>query len=174
MAAGSPAPAHWWASRFLTKMLQAFLVLPAFALVYLIAAPTALRRRFLHLLAAFATMIVSLGWWVAIVELTPASLRPYVGGSQSNSVLELIFGYNGLAGSSATAAGGGRAAVLGRRRVVRLAVGITRLFEGVSGGMISWLIPGALVLGASRWPSSAAPPGPTSCGPCCSGPAGWW
>ena len=41
-------------------------------------------------------MIVSAGWWVAIVELWPASSRPYIGGSQTNSVLELIFGYNGL------------------------------------------------------------------------------
>ncbi|MET1004525.1 MAG: glycosyltransferase family 39 protein, partial [Propionibacteriaceae bacterium] len=62
---------------FLTKMLQAFLVLPAFALVYLIAAPTTLRKRLLHLVAAFGAMIVSLGWWVAIVELVPASWRPY-------------------------------------------------------------------------------------------------
>ena len=45
---------------FLTKMMQAFLVLPAFALVYLIAAPTSLRRRLLHLLGALASMIVSL------------------------------------------------------------------------------------------------------------------
>jgi 4-amino-4-deoxy-L-arabinose transferase-like glycosyltransferase len=61
---------------FLTKMLQAFLVLPAFALVYLIAAPTTVRKRLLHLLAAFGAVIVSLGWWVAIVELVPASWRP--------------------------------------------------------------------------------------------------
>jgi 4-amino-4-deoxy-L-arabinose transferase-like glycosyltransferase len=135
---------------FLTKMLQAFLVLPAFALVYLIAAPTALRRRILHLLVAFATMIVSLGWWVAIVELTPASLRPYIGGSQSNSVLELIFGYNGLARifGNGGGAGPGGSAPGGGGASFGSYVGITRLFEGVSGGMISWLIPGALVLGA--------------------------
>ena len=135
---------------FLTKMLQAFLVLPAFALVYLIAAPTALRRRLLHLLMAFATMIVSLGWWVAIVELTPASLRPYVGGSQSNSVLELIFGYNGLArifGNGGGGPGGPGGGAPGGGSFGS-SVGITRLFEGVSGGMIGWLIPGALVLGA--------------------------
>ena len=81
---------------FLTKMLQAFLVLPAFALVYLLVAPTPLRRRLLHLLGALAATIVSLGWWVALVELVPESWRPYVGGSETNSVLELIFGYNGL------------------------------------------------------------------------------
>ena len=81
---------------FLTKMLEAFLVLPAFVLVYLIAAPTSLRKRFFHLLAASVIMIVSFGWWVAIVELVPASMRPYVGGSANNSVFDLIFGYSGL------------------------------------------------------------------------------
>jgi 4-amino-4-deoxy-L-arabinose transferase-like glycosyltransferase len=81
---------------FLTKMLQAFLVLPAFALVYLVAAPTSLRRRLLHLLAGLGALIVSAGWWVLTVQLWPASDRPYIGGSTDNSILQLTFGYNGL------------------------------------------------------------------------------
>ena len=132
---------------FLTKMLQAFLVLPAFALVYLIAAPASLRKRFLHLLMAFATMIVSLGWWVAIVELVPASMRPYVEGSANNSVLDLIFGYNGL-GRIFGNDGEGDAALPGGQGGMWGTPGITRLFDGVSGGMIAWLIPAALVLAA--------------------------
>ncbi len=60
---------------FLTKMMQAFLVLPAFALVYLIAAPTSVRKRLLHLLGALGAVIVSAGWYVALVELWPASSR---------------------------------------------------------------------------------------------------
>ncbi len=123
---------------FLTKMLQAFLVLPAFVVVYLIAAPTTLRRRLVQLLGALATMIVSLGWWVAIVELVPASWRPYVGGSENNSVLDLVFGYNGLNRIFGGGGGGGRWG----------SPGITRLFDGVSGGMVAWLVPAALVLGA--------------------------
>ena len=131
---------------FLTKMLQAFLVLPAFVLVYLVAARTSFGKRVLHLLAAFATMIVSLGWWVAVVELVPASWRPYVGGSANNSILDLVFGYNGIGrilgqGGGAGQPGGGGAGFGGP-------TGITRLFDAVSGGMISWLIPAALVLGA--------------------------
>src|SRR5664280_1705062 len=66
---------------FLTKMLQGFLVLPAFALVYLVAAPTSLRRRITQLLAAGLAVVVSAGWWVAAVALWPASSRPYIGGS---------------------------------------------------------------------------------------------
>src|SRR5262249_44565297 len=81
---------------FLTKMLQAFLVLPAFALVYLVAAPAPLRRRIWQLLAGGLALVVSAGWWVAVVELWPASSRPYIGGSTGNSVLDLVFGYNGL------------------------------------------------------------------------------
>ncbi len=128
---------------FLTKMLQAFLVLPAFVLVYLIAADTPVRRRLLHLLGAFAAMIISLGWWVALVELLPASMRPYVGGSNTNSIVELIFGYNGLSrifGSGGGPGGGGGGGAMGQ------AAGLTRLVDGISAGMIGWLLPAALIL----------------------------
>ncbi|MCW5951236.1 MAG: glycosyltransferase family 39 protein, partial [Propionibacteriaceae bacterium] len=81
---------------FLTKMLQAFLVLPALAIAYFVAAPRAWRRKLVDLLVAFAAVLVSAGWYVAIVELMPASMRPYIGGSQTNSLLELILSYNGL------------------------------------------------------------------------------
>ena len=81
---------------FLTKMLQAFLVLPVFALVYLIAGPPRLGRRIWQLLVGGATLVVAGGWWVAAVMLTPAADRPYVGGSTSNNILQLTFGYNGL------------------------------------------------------------------------------
>ena len=62
---------------FLTKMLQAFLVLPALGLVYLVAAPTGLGRRIVHLGAALGAVLVSAGWFVALVALWPASSRPY-------------------------------------------------------------------------------------------------
>ena len=67
-------------------MLQALLVVPAFALAYLIAAPDAgSPPDLLQLLAAGVAMVVSAGWWVAIVQLSPARCRPYIGGSQHNS-----------------------------------------------------------------------------------------
>ncbi|HEX2857731.1 MAG TPA: glycosyltransferase family 39 protein, partial [Propionibacteriaceae bacterium] len=81
---------------FLTKMLQAFIVLPAFVVAYAVAAPATWRRKVWDLLVAFGAMLVSLGWYVAVVELVPASARPYIGGSQTNSFLELVFGYNGF------------------------------------------------------------------------------
>ncbi len=129
---------------FLTKMLQAFLVLPALVVAYWIAAPAAWKKRLLDLFVAFVTMIASFGWYVAIVELTPASMRPYIGGSQTNSLLELIISYNGLGRITGTevgsvGGGGGQGGNWG-------STGILRMFEGVSGGMVSWLIPAALVL----------------------------
>ncbi len=81
---------------FNTKTLQAFLVLPAFYLLYLLAARASWRQRFVHLAAATVMLLaVSLSWAVA-VDLTPSDQRPYVGGSEDDSALNLAFGYNGM------------------------------------------------------------------------------
>ena len=103
---------------FLAKMLQALLVVPAFALAYLIAGPPRLGKRIGQLLISGLALVVSAGWYIAIVELVPAADRPYIGGSQNNSLLELALGYNGLGrlsgdetgsvGVAAEAAGGAR------------------------------------------------------------------
>jgi len=134
---------------FLAKMLQAFLVVPGFGLVYLVAAPTSLGRRVKQLVASGAAMIVAGGWWIAIVALMPASARPYIGGSQTNNIFNLMFGYNGfgrLTGSETGSVGGqggpGGATGVGRWG----ATGLTRLFNAEIGGQISWLIPAALIL----------------------------
>jgi 4-amino-4-deoxy-L-arabinose transferase-like glycosyltransferase len=127
---------------FLTKTLQAFLILPPLALAYLIMAPASWRKRVVDLLAAAAALAVSAGWYIAVFTLTPASMRPYMGGSQTNSFLELAFGYNGLGrltGDEVGSVGGGNGGTWG-------SIGILRLFTGVSGGMVAWLIPAALVL----------------------------
>jgi 4-amino-4-deoxy-L-arabinose transferase-like glycosyltransferase len=135
---------------FLTKMLQALLVVPGLGLAYLVAAPVPLRRRVGQLLAAGLALVVSAGWWVAAVELWPASSRPYIGGSQSNSVLELIFGYNGfgrLTGAetgSVTGGPGGRGGFGGAGGRWG-PTGWDRLFTGQMGGQVSWLLPAALV-----------------------------
>ncbi|HEX8973115.1 MAG TPA: glycosyltransferase family 39 protein [Oryzihumus sp.] len=142
----------------LTKMLQALLVVPAFALAYLVAADTPLRKRILHLLAAGAAMVVSAGWWLAIVELIPASDRPYIGGSQTNSILELALGYNGLGritGNETGSVGGGAGP---NGTTMWGATGLTRMFNGDIGGQVSWLIPSALILLAvGLWLRGRAP-----------------
>ncbi len=128
---------------FITKMLQAFLVVPAIGLVYLFAGPPKLGRRILQLLAGGIALVVSAGWWVAAVELTPAADRPYIGGSQDNSLFNVIFGYNGfgrLTGNETGSVGGGTAggSMWGP-------TGWTRMFNTTFGTQASWLIPAALV-----------------------------
>ena len=153
---------------FLTKMLQAFLVVPGLAAAYLWAAPTTLWRRIRQLLAAGVAIVVSAGWWLLAVALWPVDSRPYIGGSTDNSPLELAFGYNGLgrifggggAGRGAAAAGGFPAGALpegmsaappGGPGMGGLGgfggqAGLTRLFNVEIGGQISWLLPAALIL----------------------------
>ena len=81
---------------FNIKMLQAYLALPAVIGVYLLGAPMPWLRRAWHLgVSAVVLVAVSLSWAVA-VDLTPADSRPYVGGSQTDSVLDLAIGYNGI------------------------------------------------------------------------------
>ena len=81
---------------FNIKMLEAYLVVPAYGLLYLLAAPTSVRKRIWHLaLAALVLLVVSFSW-IAAVDLTPASQRPYVDSTQDNSELTLALGYNGI------------------------------------------------------------------------------
>ncbi len=131
---------------FLTKMLQAFLVLPALALVYLLCAHTPIGKRIGHLLVAFGTMVLAAGWWIAIVELWPASSRPYIGGSQDNSILELTLGYNGLGritGNEVGSVGGGGG---GTGTGMWGETGLLRMFSSEIGGQIAWLLPASLIL----------------------------
>jgi 4-amino-4-deoxy-L-arabinose transferase-like glycosyltransferase len=140
-------------SAFLAKMLQAFLVLPAFGLAYLVAAPTSVGRRIAHLGAALGAVVLAAGWWVLIVDLWPASGRPFIGGSQSNSVQELALGYNGLgrlSGDEVGSVGGSPGGGWGT-------TGWSRLFGGEMAGGIAWLLPAAVLgLAVGLWLTRAA------------------
>lgn len=151
---------------FLSKMLQGFLIVPGLGLAYLWVAPTTLRKRLLHLLAALAGIAVVAGSYIVLFQLTPASARPYMAGSQTNSFLELTFGYNGLSritGSGEGMPGGGGAAGApaggsleglgafgggggGGNAGFGGAAGIARMFGTSFGGEVSWLLPAALIL----------------------------
>jgi 4-amino-4-deoxy-L-arabinose transferase-like glycosyltransferase len=122
---------------FLTKMMQAFTVVPAFGLAYMIAAPTSLRRRAGQLLASLVALVVAGGWWVVIVSLVPAADRPFIDGSPDNSIWNLIFDYNGFGRLTGSGTGGG-ANFSGTP-------GVFRLFNDAMGGQASWLLPAALV-----------------------------
>ncbi|WP_328389018.1 glycosyltransferase family 39 protein [Nocardia sp. NBC_00416] len=132
---------------FLAKQLQVMLVVPVLALVYLFAGPPKLGKRIAQLFAAGAAMVVAAGWWLLAVELWPADSRPYIGGSQNNSIIELTLGYNGfgrLNGNETGSVGPGGELPPGGNGMWGQ-TGITRMFDQMQGGQIAWLIPAALV-----------------------------
>jgi 4-amino-4-deoxy-L-arabinose transferase-like glycosyltransferase len=151
---------------FNIKMLEAYLALPALWLAYLVAARSRPFARIGHLaLATVVLLVVSLSWAVA-VDLTPASQRPYVGSSQTNSELELAFGYNGVQRLFGNAFGRGRSAtdVSVSALLSNTASGgvggvsengpkgLLRLLDTQLGGQIGWLVPLAIVgLLAAAW-----------------------
>ncbi|MEU4344826.1 glycosyltransferase family 39 protein, partial [Nocardia sp. NPDC023852] len=142
---------------FLTKMMQAFLVLPAMVLVFLVVATGGFWSRVGKLVTACAAMVVTGGWYVLLVELWPVDSRPYIGGSTDNSLWELALGYNGmgrLLGGSGNRSGnsGGPGGAFGGD------TGLTRLFRGTMATEASWLLPAALIgLLAGLWLSRRAP-----------------
>lgn len=132
---------------FLTKQLQVMLVVPALALTYLVVGPPRIGRRILQLFGALAAMVVTAGSWLAVVELWPTDSRPWIGGSQNNSILELTLGYNGLgrlSGNERGSVGGNDRGMAGHGSMWG-GTGITRLFEPAQGGQIAWLLPAALI-----------------------------
>jgi 4-amino-4-deoxy-L-arabinose transferase-like glycosyltransferase len=138
---------------FNTKLLQAYLVLPAFAVTYLIAAPGSVLRRLGILGIALVTVLVSSSWWVLGTLLS--STHPFIGGSTNNSALDLIFGYNGLArifgntfGGRGGGPGGGFAGGpggFGGGGGFSGTPGLLRLFNSELGGQVAWLLPFSLV-----------------------------
>ncbi|TFV57542.1 glycosyltransferase family 39 protein [Mycobacterium sp. PS03-16] len=142
---------------FLTKMLQAFLVMPGLALAFLVAAPVSLWRRIGTLAVGAVTMVVAAGWYIALVELWPADSRPYIGGSTDNSLLQLALGYNGIqriaGGSQGPGGGGGPGGGPGGANLFFGGdPGVGRLFGASMGVEASWLLPAALLgLAAGIW-----------------------
>lgn len=144
---------------FNIKMMQAYLVIPAYGLLYLLASPRKIWVRVRHLaLATLLLLTISLSW-VVTVDLTPASQRPYVGSSQDNSELSLTLGYNGMQRLlGAIGIGGGDGAGNGGQRPQAESgggdtvgmfhtgnPGVFRLFNEPLGGQIVWVLPLALL-----------------------------
>ncbi|MEW1824481.1 glycosyltransferase family 39 protein [Streptomyces sp. NPDC088196] len=127
---------------FNTKMMQAYVVLPAFFLVYLWATNVSLGKRIRNLAVATVALVVSSAWWMVIVDLIPTSSRPYIGGSTDNTVWDLVIGYNGFGrifGASSSVGSQGNGASFGGSS------GLYRMFNEIMGGQISWLIPFAAI-----------------------------
>lgn len=127
---------------FLTKQLEAFLALPAMGVAWLVAAPVDLRRRLRDGLLAIGAAVLAGGWWVALVELVPASARPWIGGTADNSFLQLTFGYNGVGRLTGNTIGAARVVTSGSA---------TRILMGSTAVQFAWLVPAAVVLAAAAW-----------------------
>ncbi len=158
---------------FNVKMAEAYLVLPALFLTYLLCAPRALWTRIWHLLLAALVLLMISFSWAATVDLTPAAQRPYVGSTQDNSEISLAIGYNGLnrlhignsafgrarraAGNNAPAPRTGRNSGSGSGNATSRLQGLQEegfrfggggplgLFSSSMGAQIGWLLPFALL-----------------------------
>lgn len=128
---------------FNTKMLQGLMVLPAIYVVYLCFAKAKLNKRILHLGIFTAVVMIASLSWSALVYLTLAEMRPWVGSTNDNNIWSLIFGYNGfgrLLGNSPGNGGGG-----GGRTGFGGATGVFRMFNDEFGPNIAWFMPTALI-----------------------------
>ncbi|SED41432.1 4-amino-4-deoxy-L-arabinose transferase [Amycolatopsis tolypomycina] len=133
---------------FLTKMLQAWIVVPAFAVAYFAGTAGPVRRRLLDLLGAGVVLVVSSFWWIALYDWWPGT-KPYMGGSDDGSAWDLVFGYNGFGRLSGDGEGGGMMIMRNGQRTMSSFGGDPgpgRMFNDLVGGQISWLLPLALLV----------------------------
>jgi 4-amino-4-deoxy-L-arabinose transferase-like glycosyltransferase len=154
---------------FNIKMLEAYLVVPAFLAMYLLGAPLRWRRRLWHLAVSGIVMVALSLAWVIAVDLTPASSRPYVGSSGTNSELDLVLGYNGIQRLLGMVFGRGGGSTSGSSIISTITSGsnavggpggasengvpgLFRLLNAQLGGQVSWLLAlGVVGLLATGW-----------------------
>ncbi|MET7041219.1 glycosyltransferase family 39 protein [Clostridium botulinum] len=105
---------------FNIKMLQAYMIIPAIYITYLLSNAVSFKKRIVHLMAGTIILILVSLSWAFIVDLIPEGNRPYVGSSTNNSVMELIIGHNGLErlgiGSKSTQGGGAPGGMAGKNQ----------------------------------------------------------
>ncbi|MGF7233661.1 MAG: glycosyltransferase family 39 protein, partial [Frankia sp.] len=136
---------------FLTKMLQAWIIVPALAIMFLAAAGGPLRRRLLDLLGAGLVLILSSFWWIALHDWWPGT-KPYVGSSTDGTAWDLAFGYNGFGRIFGQGGVGGGSGVVTRPGGATVTTsfggdpGPVRMFNDIVGGQISWLLPLSLLV----------------------------
>jgi 4-amino-4-deoxy-L-arabinose transferase-like glycosyltransferase len=134
---------------FNTKMLAAMVIVPGLGLAYLLFSRLSWPRRLAYLAVAGVVLVAVSGAWIAAVDLTPASQRPYVGSTGDNSALSLAFDYNGLGrvtgqtGGTSFGGGGGLGGAFSGTP------GWLRLINDALGDQGAWLLPLAILGGIS-------------------------
>lgn len=138
----------WVGLAFQAKMIEAWLLVPALALAYLVASPLPWRLRIGQILALAAIVVVVSLSWMTFVSLTPATQRPYVDGSTDDSVFAQVFVYNGFGRVGAPSPNQelGRALDIPYLEQPAPRASWNRLFTGAYGHDTGWLLPAALVL----------------------------
>src|SRR5579859_769721 len=137
---------------FNIKTLEAYLVVPAFGILYLVTAPRKFWVRVGQLAVALVVLLAVSLPWLVVVDMTPASQRPYIGSTQDNSEISLAFGYNGiqrLSQSTATTNAGTNPSTQQGTSLVGQLLNIIIvpivLFGPFLGGQVAWFMPGALL-----------------------------
>ncbi len=130
---------------FLTKQLQAFLVLPAIFLAFILFASRTWKAKALFITLAGMLLAGGSLAWPLLVDLTPPDSRPYVGGSTSNSMIELTLGYNGLDRVIQREDDPSTALIPAEMRTVASDAGFFRLLNVNYGQEIGWLLLPALI-----------------------------
>ena len=134
---------------FHTYMLVAWALWPALIIAWFFT-DGSLGKKIRDLLSAGLLSLALSFLWIAIVTLTPASKRPYIGGTLHNSALEMVFGYNGL-GRFSSSQGGGLSLATDNPNYRSFTppfggnAGFGRFFNSAVAGQISWLLPTAVV-----------------------------
>jgi len=138
----------WVGLAFQAKMIEAWVILPAFALAYLIGGPNSIGRKLRQVLVGGLVVVAVSLVWMTVVTLVPSTDRPYVDGSTNDSVYQQVFVYNGFGRvgeetPDQTLAGKGviPSSILGS------SAGWSRLFTGDFGREAGWLLPASLAIG---------------------------
>jgi 4-amino-4-deoxy-L-arabinose transferase-like glycosyltransferase len=125
---------------FLAKQLQAFLVLPAICMAFVIYSGLAWRKRISTMATAGMLLMAESLFWPLFVDSTSREVRPYVGGSRTDSMLELTLGYNGLDRVIQQEEAPSAALIPAELRSVATDAGLFRLFNANYGQEIGWLL----------------------------------
>ncbi|WP_020120368.1 glycosyltransferase family 39 protein [Streptomyces canus] len=134
----------WVGLAFQTKMLQAWLVLPVFAVVHQLAASgSPLRRAWRLLVSGAVTLAVSCSW-ALIAWVTPAGNRPYVDATSNNNPFSLVFGYNGISRFTDDGTAFGAVAATAASRISGN-TGRGMLVNPTVGPQIAWFLPLAVL-----------------------------
>lgn len=126
---------------FMAKQIQAFLVIPALSVAVLALSCGPFGRRVRQVFATATTLLATSAAWLLAVELTPGSQRPFIGGSTTNSAVELTLNYNGLARFiEIPMTASGNRPTSSHDELASQELGFRRIFNANFGPEIAWLL----------------------------------